>query len=156
MVCIRLTEVTVDLTGSGRPRMCTGEEMKGAILSFMTSPIFLFILLIVVFSSGTNMALETILRSRTKVSNLVVVKLRSMLASPLMSARISISFEMELCLYRDEILRPIVFPYGAVFGDEIILMDDNCRLHGTNLVNDFLLEEGIIRMKWPACFSDMN
>ncbi|GFS47388.1 transposable element Tcb2 transposase [Trichonephila clavipes] len=58
--------------------------------------------------------------------------------------------------YRDEILRPIVDPYAAAIGDDFILMDDNCRPHRTNLVEDFLFEEGIVRMEWPACSPDMN
>ncbi|GFU58232.1 transposable element Tcb2 transposase [Trichonephila clavipes] len=45
--------------------------------------------------------------------------------------------------YRDEILRPIVVPYAAAIGDDI-LMDDNCRPHRANLVEDFLFEEGIV------------
>ncbi|GFU91054.1 transposable element Tcb2 transposase [Trichonephila clavipes] len=58
--------------------------------------------------------------------------------------------------YRDEILRPIVVPYAAAIGDDLILMDDNCRQPHANLVEDFLFEEGIARMEWPACFPDMN
>ncbi|GFU50174.1 transposable element Tcb2 transposase [Trichonephila clavipes] len=58
--------------------------------------------------------------------------------------------------YRDEILRPIVVPYAAAIGDDLILMDDNCRPPRANLVEDFLFEEGIVRMEWPACFPDMN
>ncbi|GFV47303.1 transposable element Tcb2 transposase [Trichonephila clavipes] len=58
--------------------------------------------------------------------------------------------------YRDEILKPIVVPYAAAIGDDFILMDDNCRPHRANLVEDFLFEEGIVRMKWPACSPDMN
>ncbi|GFU14089.1 transposable element Tcb2 transposase [Trichonephila clavipes] len=58
--------------------------------------------------------------------------------------------------YRDEILRPIVVPYAAAIGDDFILMDDNCRPHRANLVEDFLFEEGIVRTKWPACSPDMN
>ncbi|GFX88951.1 transposable element Tcb2 transposase [Trichonephila clavipes] len=58
--------------------------------------------------------------------------------------------------YRDEIFRPIVVPYAAAIGDDFILMDDNCRSHRANLVEDFLFEEGIVRMEWPACFPDMN
>ncbi|GFY04048.1 transposable element Tcb2 transposase [Trichonephila clavipes] len=58
--------------------------------------------------------------------------------------------------YRDEILRPIVVPYAAAIGYDFILMDDNCRRHCANLVEDFLFEEGIIRMEWPACSPDMN
>ncbi|GFU59484.1 transposable element Tcb1 transposase [Trichonephila clavipes] len=58
--------------------------------------------------------------------------------------------------YRDEILRPIVVPYAAAIGDDFILMDDNCRPHHANLVEDFLFEEGIAEMEWPACSPDMN
>ncbi|GFY29303.1 transposable element Tcb2 transposase [Trichonephila clavipes] len=58
--------------------------------------------------------------------------------------------------YRDEILRPIVVPYAAAIGDDFILMDDNCRPHRANLVEDSLFEEGIVRMEWPACSPDMN
>ncbi|GFX24658.1 transposable element Tcb2 transposase [Trichonephila clavipes] len=58
--------------------------------------------------------------------------------------------------YRDEILRPIVVPYAAAIGDDFILMYDNCRLHRANLVEEFLFEEGIVRMEWPACSPDMN
>ncbi|GFV35386.1 transposable element Tcb2 transposase [Trichonephila clavipes] len=49
--------------------------------------------------------------------------------------------------YRDEILRPIVVPYAAAIGDDFILMDDNCRPHRANLVEDFLFEEGNVRME---------
>ncbi|GFX17043.1 transposable element Tcb2 transposase [Trichonephila clavipes] len=48
--------------------------------------------------------------------------------------------------YRDEILRSIVVPYAAAIGDDFILMDDNCRPPRANLVEDFLFEEGIVRM----------
>ncbi|GFV76119.1 transposable element Tcb2 transposase [Trichonephila clavipes] len=49
--------------------------------------------------------------------------------------------------YSDEILRPIVVPYAAAIGDDFILMDDNCRPHRANLVEDFFFEEGIVRME---------
>ncbi|GFV98498.1 transposable element Tcb2 transposase [Trichonephila clavipes] len=58
--------------------------------------------------------------------------------------------------YRDEILRPIVVPYAATIGDDFILMDDNCMPPRANLAEDFLFEEGIFRMEWPACFPDMD
>ena len=35
-------------------------------------------------------------------------------------------------------------------------MDDDCRPHRANLVNDFFLVEGIIRMEWLACSLGMN
>ncbi|GFU95073.1 transposable element Tcb2 transposase [Trichonephila clavipes] len=58
--------------------------------------------------------------------------------------------------YRDEILRPIVVPNAAAIGNDFILMDDNCRPHRANLVEDFLFMDGILRMEWPACSPDMN
>ncbi|GFU51450.1 transposable element Tcb2 transposase [Trichonephila clavipes] len=58
--------------------------------------------------------------------------------------------------YRDEIIRPIVVPYAAAIGDDFILMNDNCRPHRANLVEDFLFEEGIVRMELRACSPDMN
>ncbi|GFT44087.1 transposable element Tcb2 transposase [Trichonephila clavipes] len=58
--------------------------------------------------------------------------------------------------YRDEVLRPIVVPYAAAIEDDFILMDENCRPPRANLVEDFLFEEGIVRMEWPACFPDMD
>ncbi|GFV42438.1 neprilysin-2 [Trichonephila clavipes] len=58
--------------------------------------------------------------------------------------------------YRDEIFRTIAVPYAAAIGDAFILMDDNCRSHRTNLVEDFLFGEGIVRMESPACSPDMN
>ncbi|GFX74536.1 transposable element Tcb2 transposase [Trichonephila clavipes] len=60
------------------------------------------------------------------------------------------------CRYRDEIFRPIVVPYIAAIGDDFILMDNNCRPHRANLVEDFLFEEGIVRMEWPECSPDIN
>ncbi|GFT96051.1 transposable element Tcb2 transposase [Trichonephila clavipes] len=58
--------------------------------------------------------------------------------------------------YSDEILRPIVAPYAAAVRDDFILMDDNCMPHRANLMEDFLFEEGILRMEWPASSPDMN
>ncbi|GFU20007.1 transposable element Tcb2 transposase [Trichonephila clavipes] len=58
--------------------------------------------------------------------------------------------------YSDEILRPIVVPYAAAIGNDFILMYDNCIPPRANLVEDFLIEEGIVQMEWPACFPDMD
>ncbi|GFS72788.1 transposable element Tcb2 transposase [Trichonephila clavipes] len=58
--------------------------------------------------------------------------------------------------YRGEIIRPILVSCAAVIGDEFILMDDDCKSHRANLVEDLLFEEGIVRMEWPACYPDMN
>ncbi|GFX59088.1 transposable element Tcb2 transposase [Trichonephila clavipes] len=112
-----------------------------------------------VFSSGGSVAVGIILRSCTK-------SVRFGGGGVLVYGGISIDGRTYLYIirdgpltarrYRDEILRPIVVPYAAAIGDDFILMDDNCRLHRANLVEDFLFEEGIVRMEWPACSSDMN
>lgn len=58
--------------------------------------------------------------------------------------------------YRDRILRPIVQPYQQHIGDRFVLQDDNARPHRSHLVNNFLREAQINRMKWPAVSPDMN
>ena len=59
--------------------------------------------------------------------------------------------------YRDEILEPTVIPYaGAVGPETFILMDDNARPHRGRVVNDFIEEQGIERMVWPAASPDLN
>ncbi|GFV31298.1 transposable element Tcb2 transposase [Trichonephila clavipes] len=40
--------------------------------------------------------------------------------------------------YRNEFLRPIVVPYAVGIGDDFFLMDDNCRPHSANLMDDFI------------------
>ncbi|GFW60444.1 transposable element Tcb2 transposase [Trichonephila clavipes] len=132
--------------------------MDGAMFFFLSSPIFLFIWIIGIFSSGGTVAVEIILRSCTKVSDLAVGECWCMVASPLTGTDLYIIRDGPLtaCRYRDEILRPIVVPYAAAIGDDFLLMGDNCRPHRANLVEDSLFEEGIVRMEWPACFPDMN
>ncbi|GFX75570.1 transposable element Tc1 transposase [Trichonephila clavipes] len=44
---------------------------------------------------------------------------------------------------------------GAV-GDKFVFMDDNATYHRTLAVQDCLDSEGIQRLVWPACFSDLN
>ncbi|GFU67103.1 transposable element Tcb2 transposase [Trichonephila clavipes] len=106
-----------------------------------------------------SVAVRIILRPCTKVSDLAV-------GGVLVYGSISIDGRTDLYIirdgpltarrYREEILRPIVVPYAAAIGDDFILMDDNCRPHRANLVEDFLFEEGIVRMEWPASSPDMN
>ncbi|GFY24110.1 transposable element Tcb2 transposase [Trichonephila clavipes] len=82
-----------------------------------------------VFSSGGTVAVGIILRSCTKVSDLVCG------GGMLVYGGISIDGRTDLYIirdgplttrrYRDEILRPIVVPYAAAIGDYFILMDDN-------------------------------
>lgn len=58
--------------------------------------------------------------------------------------------------YRDEILAPIVRPFAGAIGDDFILMDDNARPHRSRLVNQYLEQETIERMDWPAKSPDLN
>ena len=50
----------------------------------------------------------------------------------------------------------IVQPYRQNFGEELVLMDDNSRHHRAHLVNEFLHDNNIARLKWPACSPDMH
>ncbi|GFT82598.1 transposable element Tcb2 transposase [Trichonephila clavipes] len=74
-----------------------------------------------------------------------------MVASPLKGAQTYLYIIQDRPLTarrcRDEILRPTVVPYAAAIADDFILMNDNCRPHRANLVEDFLFEKGIVRME---------
>ena len=58
--------------------------------------------------------------------------------------------------YRDEILASIVRLYAGANGDDVILMDDNATLHRARIVNEYLQQETIERMDWPAKSPDLN
>ena len=58
--------------------------------------------------------------------------------------------------YRNDILRPIVHPYRQDFREEFVLMDDNSRLHRVYFVNEFLHDNNIPRLEWPACSPGIN
>ena len=58
--------------------------------------------------------------------------------------------------YRDEILAPIVRPFASAIGYDFILMDDNARPHRSKFVNQYLEQETIERMDWPAKTPDLN
>jgi transposase len=58
--------------------------------------------------------------------------------------------------YRDEILAPIVRLYAGAIGDDFILMDDNARPHRARIVNEYLQQETIERMDWPAKSPGLN
>ncbi|GFW14978.1 transposable element Tcb2 transposase [Trichonephila clavipes] len=111
-----------------------------------------------VFSSGGTVAVGIILHSCTKVSDLAVGECWCMVVAIDGRTDLYIIRDGPLTVrrYRDEILRPIVVLYAAAIGVDFILMDDNCRPHRANLVEDFLFEEGIVQMDWPACSPDMD
>lgn len=57
--------------------------------------------------------------------------------------------------YRDEILRPLVIPCLRAIGNRAVYQDDNARPHRARIVNDFLLQNNVTRMDWPAYSPDM-
>jgi Transposase and inactivated derivatives len=58
--------------------------------------------------------------------------------------------------YMNDILRPIVLPYQQNIGEAFVFMDDNSCPHRAHVVNDFLQDNDIARLEWPACSPDMN
>jgi hypothetical protein len=58
--------------------------------------------------------------------------------------------------YRDEILRPLVRPYAGAVGPGFLLKQDNARPHVAGVCQQFLQEEGIDAMDWPARSPDLN
>ncbi|GFV21320.1 transposable element Tcb2 transposase [Trichonephila clavipes] len=125
MICVRLTSRHRRDRREWATEHVNWRRNEWSNVLFLTSPVFLFIRIIGIFSSG---------------GNLYIIR-----DGPLIARR-----------YSDDILRPIVIPYAAAIGHDFILMDDNCRPHRANLVEDFLFEEGIVRIEWPASSPDMN
>ena len=58
--------------------------------------------------------------------------------------------------YIDEILAPHVVPYAGAIGESFVLQDDNARPHRGIIVNEYLENQGITRMDWPAVSPDLN
>ncbi|GBN13953.1 hypothetical protein AVEN_91369-1 [Araneus ventricosus] len=58
--------------------------------------------------------------------------------------------------YRDDILDAYMHPYTGAIGDDFLLQDDNSRPHRTRIVDDYLQQETIHCMKWPARSPDLN
>jgi transposase len=58
--------------------------------------------------------------------------------------------------YRDEVIDVHVRPYAGAIGDDFILMDDNAPPHRARIVQQYLEQETIVRMEWPARSPDCN
>lgn len=58
--------------------------------------------------------------------------------------------------YRDEVLEPYVRLFRGAVGPDFLLMDDNARPHRALLVDEFLENEDIRRIDWPARSPDLN
>ena len=52
--------------------------------------------------------------------------------------------------YWDEIVDVYVRPYAGAIGPQSIIMEDNARPHRARVVEDYLQQETIVRMDWPA------
>ncbi|CDQ71979.1 unnamed protein product [Oncorhynchus mykiss] len=58
--------------------------------------------------------------------------------------------------YQEEILRPLVRQDAGAVGPGFFLMQDNARPHVAGVCQQFLQEEGIDAMDWPARSPDLN
>ncbi len=58
--------------------------------------------------------------------------------------------------YSDEFLHPIVRHFAAAVGQDFILIQDNARPHTTRAVMEYLDQEGINVMEWPARSLDLS
>ena len=58
--------------------------------------------------------------------------------------------------YRDDILEPIAVPALQAMGPGAILQDDNARPHRARVVQNFLQQQQVNRMNWPARLPDLN
>lgn len=57
--------------------------------------------------------------------------------------------------YRDEILRPLVVPCLQAIGPQAVYQDDNARPHRARIVNEFMQQNNVTRMEWPAYSPDL-
>ena len=57
--------------------------------------------------------------------------------------------------YRDETMRPLYQPAPQAMGPGTTLQDDNVTPHRARVVTDFLQQQGIPRMDWPARSPDL-
>ena len=58
--------------------------------------------------------------------------------------------------YQYEVFRTFALNAPRNLGPGAIFQDDNAPAHRVRLVNDFLAQQQVIRMAWPACSPDLN
>ena len=62
----------------------------------------------------------------------------------------------EALKYRNEILDPIVRPFLGAMGDNARLVQDNARLYTAYVIQDYIEQESIKTIDWPARLPDLN
>lgn len=58
--------------------------------------------------------------------------------------------------YRNDILQPLALTALQALGPDSILQDDNARPHRAGVVNDFLQQQHVTRLDWPAYSPDLS
>ena len=58
--------------------------------------------------------------------------------------------------YRDDIMDVYIRPYVGAIIAQFNIMDDNDRPHRARVVEEYLQQETIVHMHWPACSPDLN
>lgn len=58
--------------------------------------------------------------------------------------------------YRDNILAPHVVPFARRYGRRFIFQDDNARCHRARIVTDYLQQQNITTLPWPALSPDLS
>ncbi|KFM64001.1 Testis-specific serine/threonine-protein kinase 1, partial [Stegodyphus mimosarum] len=56
----------------------------------------------------------------------------------------------------NDVLDAYVRPYAGAIGDAFLLQDDNATRHRARIADDYLQQETIMRMEWPARSPDLN
>jgi transposase len=58
--------------------------------------------------------------------------------------------------YRDDIIAPVVKPFGAIHRPGFVFMHDNARPHIANVVRQELVAANINVLEWPPRSPDLN
>ena len=73
------------------------------------------------------------------------------------SYEISAGCEISACYrYLNEVQRPIAVPAVQALGPGAVYQDDNAPAHPARVATDFLTNQNVNRMNWPALSPDLN